>query len=80
MQTFPDDYEFCGNKESVRKQIGMAVPCKGVQIIFEALLKCFAGVEYECDVPSFEPLIHPKQICIYNIEKSDQLKLLESSG
>ena len=47
LQTFPDDYEFMGNKESVRKQIGMAVPCLGAKIIFEAILKCFAGVEYE---------------------------------
>jgi len=27
LQTFPDSYEFIGSKESVRKQIGMAVPC-----------------------------------------------------
>jgi len=26
LQTFPDDFVFCGKKESVRKQIGMAVP------------------------------------------------------
>jgi DNA (cytosine-5)-methyltransferase 1 len=24
----------------------MAVPCKGAQIIFEAILKSFAGIEY----------------------------------
>ena len=47
LQTFPDDYEFLGSKESVRKQIGMAVPCQGAKIIFEAILKCFAGVEYD---------------------------------
>ena len=46
LQTFPDTYEFQGSKESVRKQIGMAVPCEGAKIIFEAILKCFAGVEY----------------------------------
>jgi len=23
------------------------VPCRGAQIIFEAILKCFAGIEYE---------------------------------
>ena len=42
-----DDYIFDGSKESVRKQIGMAVPCKGAKIIFEAILKTFAGIEYE---------------------------------
>ena len=47
LQTFPDDYFFQGSKESVRKQIGMAVPCKGAKIIFEAVLKTFAGIEYE---------------------------------
>ncbi len=46
LQTFRDDYEFVGSKESVRKQIGMAVPCDGAKIIFEAILKSFAGIEY----------------------------------
>ena len=46
LQTFPDSYQFIGSKESVRKQIGMAVPCRGAQIIFEAILKSFAGIEY----------------------------------
>lgn len=46
LQTFPDDYVFEGSKESVRKQIGMAVPPRGAKVIFEAVLKTFAGVEY----------------------------------
>ena len=46
LQTFPDDYEFYGSKESVRKQIGMAVPAKGANVIFEALLNSFAGIPY----------------------------------
>lgn len=46
LQTFPDSYHFKGSKESVRKQIGMAVPPEGMKVIFEALLKSFAGVEY----------------------------------
>ncbi len=46
LQTFPDSYEFIGSKESVRKQIGMAVPVQGAKIIFEAVLKTFAGIEY----------------------------------
>ena len=54
LQTFPDDYEFMGSKEKVRKQIGMAVPCRGAQIIFEAILKCFAGIAY----PTIEPNIN----------------------
>ena len=47
LQTFPDDYVFEGSKESVRKQIGMAVPSKGARVIFEAILKTFAGEEYD---------------------------------
>jgi DNA (cytosine-5)-methyltransferase 1 len=47
LQTFPDNFLFLGSKGSVRKQIGMAVPPKGAKIIFEAILKTFAGVEYK---------------------------------
>jgi DNA (cytosine-5)-methyltransferase 1 len=46
LQTFPDDFVFCGSKEQIRKQIGMAVPPAGAQIVFEAILKSFAGIEY----------------------------------
>ena len=38
LQTFPDDYIFQGGKESVRRQIGMAVPPVGAKIVFEAIL------------------------------------------
>ncbi|WIM41142.1 DNA cytosine methyltransferase [Paenibacillus sp. PK4536] len=47
LQTFPDDYEFKGGKEKVRQQIGMAVPPEGAKVIIEAILKTFAGIEYE---------------------------------
>lgn len=47
LQTFPDDFVFEGGKEDVRKQIGMAVPCRGAQIICEAILKTFAGIPYD---------------------------------
>ncbi|WP_206501901.1 DNA cytosine methyltransferase [Flaviflexus ciconiae] len=53
LQTFPDSYVFHGNKESVRKQIGMAVPVRGAQIIFSAILKTFAGEDYPYVEPSF---------------------------
>ena len=54
LQTFPDDYVFLGSKEDVRKQIGMAVPCRGTKIIFEAVLKSFAGVPYESVEPNIK--------------------------
>jgi DNA (cytosine-5)-methyltransferase 1 len=52
LQTFPDTYRFIGSKESVRKQIGMAVPSRGAQIIFEAILRSFAGIPYESTEPN----------------------------
>lgn len=46
LQTFPDDYEFVGKYSSVRKQIGMAVPCRLAEIVTTAILNSFAGIEY----------------------------------
>ncbi len=46
LQTFPDDFVFEGTKESVRKQIGMAVPVRGAQVVFEALFKTLSGKNY----------------------------------
>ena len=50
IQTFPDDFEFIGKKESVRRQIGMAVSPLMAKVLFESILKTFAGVDY----PSIE--------------------------
>ena len=36
LQTFPDNYHFIGGKESVRKQIGMAIPPAGMRHILMA--------------------------------------------
>ena len=47
IQTFPDNFIFEGSKESVRKQIGMAVPPKGAQVVVKAILKTFAGIPYK---------------------------------
>jgi DNA (cytosine-5)-methyltransferase 1 len=46
IQTFPRSYEFFGSKESVRKQIGMAVPPEGARVIFKSILRSFLGVPY----------------------------------
>ena len=45
-----------GSKESVRKQIGMAVPVELSKTICEAILKTFAGINYESVPPSFSDL------------------------
>lgn len=46
IQTFPDNYEFVGNYSSVRKQIGMAVPCQLSEVVITAVLNSFAGIDY----------------------------------
>lgn len=52
LQTFPDDFVFVGGKESVRKQIGMAIPPEGMRHILMAVLKTFAGIEYDSVTPT----------------------------
>ena len=54
IQTFPDDYMFIGKYSSVRKQIGMAVPCRLAEIVTTGILNSFAGIEY----PWVEPNIN----------------------
>ena len=46
IQTFPDDYKFIGKYSSVRKQIGMAVPCLLAEIVTTGILNSFAGIDY----------------------------------
>ena len=46
IQTFPDFFVFEGTKESVRCQIGMAIPPLAARVILEAVLKTMAGIEY----------------------------------
>lgn len=51
LQSFPDDFVFVGNRGSVRKQVGMAVPARGAEAIFTALFKSFLHEEY-ASIPS----------------------------
>lgn len=76
LQTFPDYHYFCGSKESIRRQIGMAVPAEGVQQIFEALLKSFAGIDYPSTEPSFDILRYEPD---YKISEAEQLRLFEEA-
>jgi DNA (cytosine-5)-methyltransferase 1 len=52
LQTFPDDFVFFGGRGSVRRQIGMAVPCEGAQIILKAILRTLEGKKYAAVSPS----------------------------
>ncbi len=80
LQTFPDNFVFWGLKESVRKQIGMAVPCAGAKIIFEAILNKFADFEYPSVYPNIYSLIHTDCIKVKNKDTEvRQLMLLEES-
>jgi len=79
LQTFPDEFIFCGSKESVRKQIGMAVPSQGVKIIFQAILKSFAGIEYEYEEANMTPYLQPKHLALYNQASChNQLRICEN--
>lgn len=78
LQTFPDTFTFFGSKESVRKQIGMAVPPKGVEVIFRAILKSFAGIDYSHEKPSMESVLQPEHLAAYNIKPySEHLRICE---
>lgn len=63
LQSFPDEFTFEGLKDSVRKQVGMAVPVKGAEAIFAALFKSFAGIPYPAIEPNIEiaKVLSPKQ-------------------
>ena len=54
IQTFPREYEFIGSKESVRKQIGMAVPPDGAFVIFKSILMTLLRRPYD-SIPSNMP-------------------------
>jgi len=43
LQSFPDDFEFIGSVAEVRRQIGNAVPPKGVAEVAKALMPLFRG-------------------------------------
>jgi DNA-methyltransferase (dcm) len=58
LQTFPDTFEFCGKRESVRKQIGMAVPPLGAKTILEAMIKTLHGINYEFVEASIPEMVH----------------------
>lgn len=45
IQTFPDDYIFCGNKGKIYTQIGNAVPCKLAEAVAKAVLQ-YMSAEY----------------------------------
>ncbi len=79
LQTFDDSFVFLGSKESVRKQIGMAVPVKGAKVIFTAILNTFARIEYEWEEASLPMMIHRKSDQLTDATYLDQFILLEKN-
>ena len=77
LQTFPDDFIFLGSKESVRKQIGMAVPPQGAKVVLEALLKSFAGIKYPSTPENIDPILHTNHLKPYNQSAHENLRLCE---
>lgn len=63
LQTFPDWFNFEGSKESVRKQIGMAIPPEGMRIICNAVISTLYGKDYDFIDSNIEidKLINEKQ-------------------
>lgn len=79
LQTFDDSFIFSGSKESVRKQIGMAVPAKGAKIIFTAILNTFAKIDYDWEEASLPMMIHRKSDQLTDATYLDQFILLEKT-
>jgi DNA (cytosine-5)-methyltransferase 1 len=78
LQTFPDTFVFAGGKESVRRQIGMAVPCVAAKHVFTALLHTLAGVPYPSVDSSIAPLLQPAHVAAYNEHRGTRdLRLFE---
>lgn len=77
LQTFPDDFEFIGSKESVRKQIGMAVPVRGAKVIFEALLNSLQKKEYDWDESNLPYMLHKENMYSIKYDFYKQFYMLE---
>lgn len=60
IQTFPDEFVFKGTKESVRKQVGMAVPPEGARAIFRALFQTLKGESYATVRNNIDPNGRPQ--------------------
>jgi len=54
LQTFPDSFIFEGGKDSVRRQVGMAVPPLAAKIIIRSIFKTLAGIDYDSTESTWE--------------------------
>jgi len=57
----------------------MAVPPQGVQVIFQAILKSFADIKYECEESNMTPFLQPEHLTLYNEASfQKQMRLCEN--
>ncbi|MEJ6543541.1 DNA cytosine methyltransferase [Brachybacterium paraconglomeratum] len=54
LQTFDDSFVFHGSHPSVRRQIGMAVPPEGAELVIDAVLKTLDAVDYASEPPNLD--------------------------
>jgi DNA (cytosine-5)-methyltransferase 1 len=80
LQTFPDWYRFVGGRESVRRQIGMAVPPLGAKVIIRAVLKSFAGIQYRSISPRLENGFHSAHENGLAVQPILELNLVETAA
>ena len=62
LQTFPIGFNSPAQKKASRKQIGMAIPPEGMQIICEAILKTIYDVPYEFVEGKYESSGQPRSV------------------
>lgn len=74
IQTFPDTFVFEGGLSSVRKQIGMAVPPKGAEVILAAVLKTLLGIEYDNEDPNLQKEQDPEYAAMKRARRKKELE------
>lgn len=73
LQSFPDNFEFKGSVTEVRRQIGNAVPPKGVSLVAKALLPLFQ--DYYKKVDLHELYNNNKKVLVKNRIQYDKIEI-----
>lgn len=75
LQSFPDNFRFCGSVTEVRRQIGNAVPPKGILSVAQALIPLFSGQYEKTDLYALKE--HRSTLTIKQRLKEDLPKIKE---
>lgn len=76
-QTFPPNYEFVGGPTDTRRQIGMAVPPLGAQVIIEGVLKTLHGIDYASVAANLMDEMDPEFVEKKRAKKRKQIEAKE---